>query len=116
MTWFPERYAEVRHKMFQWKHFNLITLCIFLGKGSRKYIVDSVIIELHGKELVLIPRKSLRVQPLVPVLPSTELNSDLLRHLSLNNRKGIKMSLLSNLHLSSSISNIKYWHDEIQQH
>lgn len=90
MTWLPERHAEVRHKVFQRKHFNLITLCIFLEKGSRKYIADSVIIELHGKELVLISRESLRVQSLVPVLSSTELNSDMLRHLLTKQQKGDK--------------------------
>ena len=39
-----------------------MTLCIFLGKGARKYLGDYVTVELPDKEEALVPELSLWYQ------------------------------------------------------
>lgn len=73
VTSFSERCAQVRYKVFHRKHPKLITLCILLGTECREYLGDSVTMELPGREVALVARRSPIPQPLVPFLSSTEL-------------------------------------------
>lgn len=74
--------------VLQCKHSILITLPIFLGKGGGEYLGNSVIVELPGKEVALVPKGRLRDQSLYQSVFHLT-NSDLLNHLLSKQQKAV---------------------------
>lgn len=81
-------------------------LCVFLGTQCRKYLGDSVTMELPGKEVASMPREPQSSVSGTSLVFFHQANSDLLSHFFAKQQKGVEMSLQGHLDLSSSTGTV----------